>query len=121
MKKRIYVDHDKVAAIAKHCDCSLPMVSLALNYCRDSQLARTIRFVAMRDFGGIASWLAEPVCVNDAEKYEERWGENVRLVYDKQHGMTTLYVDGCAVGGGNSQDIVEFLRWRKKAKIRACV
>ena len=121
MKKCIYVEHDVQQAIAKSCQCSAAMVSLALNYKKDSPLSRTIRFVALRDFGGVASWLSEPVCVNDAEKYEERWGENVRLVYDKQRAQTTLYVDGIAVGGGNSQDIVEFLRWRKKAKIRACV
>ena len=121
MKKCIYVDHDKQLAIAKSCQCSQPMVSQALSYKKDSPLARTIRFVALRDFGGIANWLAEPVCVNDDEKYEESYGENVRLVYDKATRLTTLYVDGCAVGGGNSQDIGEFMRWRRKARIRAMV
>ncbi len=53
MKKKIVLDHGNVAKIAKVMRCTPDMVSKSVNYKKDSELARRIRFVAKEQFGGV--------------------------------------------------------------------
>lgn len=51
--KKVVVEYGTAGKIAKAMNCTLEMVSKALNYKKDSQLARKIRYVAKTQFGGI--------------------------------------------------------------------
>lgn len=53
MKHRIIVDRNIPQKIAKLMGVSEGAVSLALNFERDSPLARRIRHMAIKDFGGV--------------------------------------------------------------------
>ncbi|MBQ7451040.1 MAG: ArsR family transcriptional regulator [Bacteroidaceae bacterium] len=53
MNRRIVMDRGNVAKIAKTMNCTREMVSKALNYKKNSMLARKIRFVAKEQYGGI--------------------------------------------------------------------
>lgn len=53
MNRRIVLDRGNVVKIAQTMHCTREMVSKALNFKKDSTLARKIRFVAKEQFGGI--------------------------------------------------------------------
>lgn len=53
MKKKIVVDYGKVGRIAKVMGCTREMASKSLSYKKDSLLARKIRYVAIKHFGGV--------------------------------------------------------------------
>ena len=51
--KRIVLDYGKANMIAKTFKCSREMVSKALHFKKNSELARKIRYVAVKEYGGI--------------------------------------------------------------------
>lgn len=53
MNRRIVVSHGDVVQIARSMGCTYEWVSKALNFKRDSLLARKIRHVAKEQYGGI--------------------------------------------------------------------
>lgn len=53
MEKRIIVDNGIKKQIAKALSCTVQMVSLALLYRKNSVLAKKIRYVALKEYGGI--------------------------------------------------------------------
>ena len=53
MKRRIVMDRGSVVKLASTMSCTREMVSKALNFKKDSMLARKIRFVAKEQYGGI--------------------------------------------------------------------
>lgn len=53
MNRRIVMDRGNVLKIAKSMNCTREMVSKALNFKKDSMLARKIRYVAKEQYGGI--------------------------------------------------------------------
>lgn len=53
MKKKIVLDHGNVAKIAKVMNCTPEMVSKSVNFKKNSLLARKIRVVAVKQFGGV--------------------------------------------------------------------
>lgn len=53
MNKRIVVSRGDGLKIASSFNCTREMVSKALNFKKDSMLARKIRFVAKEQYGGI--------------------------------------------------------------------
>lgn len=52
MNQRIVLDHGNVKRLADCMGCTREMVSKALNYKKDTPLARKIRHVAMEHYGG---------------------------------------------------------------------
>ena len=52
MKKKIVVDHGDQQKIAAAMGCTREMVSKSLNYAKDTALARKIRYVAVKQYGG---------------------------------------------------------------------
>lgn len=52
MKKKIVVDHGDQRKIAAAMGCTREMVSKSLNYAKDTTLARKIRYVAVKEYGG---------------------------------------------------------------------
>ena len=53
MNRRIVTDRGNVVKIAKTMNCTREMVSKALNFKKDSMLARKIRYVAKERYGGV--------------------------------------------------------------------
>ena len=53
MNRRIVMDRGSVVKLASAMNCTRVMVSKALNFKKDSMLARKIRFVAKEQYGGI--------------------------------------------------------------------
>lgn len=53
MDRRIVVSHGDSKKIAVSMHCTREMVSKALNFKKDSELARKIRYVAKEQYGGI--------------------------------------------------------------------
>lgn len=53
MKRKIVLDRGDVAKIAKVMNCTPEMVSKSVNFKKNSLLARKIRFVAVKQFGGV--------------------------------------------------------------------
>lgn len=53
MNKRIIVGHGVGKRIATLMGITPEMVSKSLNYKKDSHLARRVRYMAIKDFGGI--------------------------------------------------------------------
>lgn len=53
MKRKIVLDYGCVGRIAKLMGCTQKMVSLSVNFRKDSALARKIRHVAVEQFGGV--------------------------------------------------------------------
>lgn len=51
--KRIVLDYGKANQLAKTFKCSREMVSKALHFRKNSELARKIRYVAVQQYGGI--------------------------------------------------------------------
>ena len=52
MKKKIVVDHGDQQKIAAAMGCTREMVSKSLNYAKNTTLARKIRYVAVKEYGG---------------------------------------------------------------------
>lgn len=53
MKKRIIVERGVGRHIAKLLSITPEMVSKSLNFSKDSHLARRVRYIAIKDFGGV--------------------------------------------------------------------
>lgn len=53
MNRRIVINRGDGMKIASDFNCTREMVSKALNFKKDSMLARKIRFVAKEQYGGI--------------------------------------------------------------------
>ena len=53
MKRRIVMDRGRAVELATTMNCTREMVSKALNFKKDSRLARKIRYVAKEQYGGI--------------------------------------------------------------------
>lgn len=53
MNRRIVMDRGSVVKLASVMGCTREMVSKALNFKKDSRLARKIRYVAKEQYGGI--------------------------------------------------------------------
>ncbi len=53
MNKRIVMDRGSVLKLASSMNCTREMVSKALNFKKDTVLARKIRHVAKEQYGGI--------------------------------------------------------------------
>lgn len=53
MKKRVIVDRGVGRKLATLFGITPEMVSKSLNYKKDSYLARRVRYMAIKDFGGI--------------------------------------------------------------------
>ncbi len=97
MAKRIYVEERAKAHLRRVFKCSNVMVWKALTFESDSKLARRIRYVALKELGGVASWKpAEMETTHEeAEKtMTQTFGDRVKLVASKAEPEVLVYVDG---------------------------
>lgn len=70
MEKKIFVEEAAKAHIRRVFKCSRILVWKALNFKSDSELARKIRYVALKEFGGVVNW--EPAEVETSHEEVER-------------------------------------------------
>ena len=101
MEKRIFVDqkgHKQLQAAFPH----LSRISIwnALTYKTDSSVARKIRYVAMRQCGGVvragecASWEWETEHIEADKTMVQTFGPHFKLVLYKETGVSVVYIDG---------------------------
>lgn len=119
MKKCIYVDKNKQRAIADSCKCTQAMVSYALNFKKDSELARKIRFVAMSQYGGVPNWQIVMDTVHTQREMIQCFGEEVRLVLDKKNRRVRLEECGKVLTESSDPHIEEYVRLQDVAWKRA--
>lgn len=97
MSKRIYVEESAKAHLRKVFKCSNVMVWKALTFESDSKLARKIRYVALKELGGVANW--KPAEMETSHEETEKtmtqtFGDRVKLVASKDSPSVVVYVDG---------------------------
>lgn len=97
MKKYIYVDKEGKERLREAFKCTGVMVWKALSFNSDSQLARNIRFTALKEMGGVANWeapLMETYHDENLDAMVQTFGPRVRLIADKMTGKVEVLVDG---------------------------
>ena len=97
MAKKIYVEDKAKAYLRRVFKCSNVMVWKALSFESDSKLARKIRFVALKELGGVPNW--KPVDMETSHEEAEKtmtqtFGDRVKLVASKRDASVLVYVDG---------------------------
>lgn len=96
MEKKIYVTDKAKAHLRKVFGCTNMMVWKALSFKSDSDLAKKIRFFALKQLGGVANWKAEEMETTHEEgnrSMTQKFGERVKLVYDRSDGSCHVFVD----------------------------
>ena len=122
MEKKIYVSDKAKTQLCKTFSCSKMMVWLALNFKRESDLARKIRYTALTQFGGVPSWKPEEVETTHEEVEKtmtQRYGERVKLVYDRNDGSTSILVDGKVTRKERDLSIPAFMKLQSEVEIMA--
>lgn len=112
MDKKIYVEEKAKAYLRKVFKCSNVMVWKALSFESDSKLARKIRFVALKELGGIPNW--KPAEMETSHETSEKtmtqtFGDRVKLVASRTDQSVMVYVDGKVVRKENCGDIPAFI------------
>lgn len=122
MTKRIYVEESAKAKLRKVFKCSNVMVWKALTFESDSKLARRIRYVALKELGGVASW--KPVEMETsheeaAKTMTQTFGDRVKLVASKESPSVVVYVDGEERKRATVESIPAFIALQKEAECMA--
>lgn len=97
MEKKIFVSEKAKVHLRKVFGCTNVMVWKALSFKSDSELARKIRFTALQQLGGVASWKPEELETTHEETARTmtlHFGDRVQLVYDRKDGSSRVLVDG---------------------------
>lgn len=122
MEKKIYVSDKAKTQLCKIFSCSKMMVWLALNFKRESDLARKIRYTALTQFGGVPSWKPEEMETTHEEverTMTQRYGERVKLVYDRNDGSTSILVDGKVTRKEQDLSIPAFMKLQSEVELMA--
>lgn len=122
MEKKIYVSDKAKTQLCKTFSCSKMMVWLALNFKRESDLARKIRYTALTQFGGVPSWKPEEMETTHEEVEKtmtQHYGERVKLVYDRNDGSTSILVDGKVTRKEQDLSIPAFMKLQSEVEIMA--
>lgn len=122
MEKKIYVSDKAKTQLCKIFSCSKMMVWLALNFKRESDLARKIRYTALTQFGGVPSWKPEEMETTHEEVEKtmtQHYGERVKLVYDRNDGSTSILVDGKVTRKEQDLSIPAFMKLQSEVELMA--
>lgn len=122
MEKQIYVSKKGKAHLCEVFNCTTVMVWKALNFKSDSELARKIRFTALTQFGGVPSWKPEEVETTHEEVEKtmtQRYGERVKLVYNRNDGSTHVLIDGKETRVEHNLDVPSFMALQNEVEIMA--
>lgn len=122
MTKRIYVEESAKAHLRKVFGVSNVMVWKALTFESDSKLARKIRYVALKELGGVPSWKPvemETTHEEAAKTMTQTFGERVKLVASKTEPGVVVYLDGKEVRRERVDSIPAFIALQKEAQCMA--
>ena len=122
MEKKIYVSDKAKTQLCKIFSCSKMMVWLALNFKRESDQARKIRYTALTQFGGVPSWKPEEMETTHEEVEKtmtQHYGERVKLVYDRNDGSTSILVDGKVTRKEQDLSIPAFMKLQSEVELMA--
>lgn len=122
MEKKIYVSEKNKAHLRKVFGCSTMMVWKALNFKSDSELARKIRYTALTQLNGTPNWKQTDVETTHEEVEKtmtQRYGERIKLVYDRNDGSTSILVDGKVTRKEQDLSIPAFMKLQSEVEIMA--
>lgn len=122
MTKRIYVEESAKAHLRRVFKCSNVMVWKALTFESDSKLARKIRYVALKELGGVASWKPSEMETSHEEAAKtmtQTFGDRVKLVASKESPSVSVYVDGKETKRETVESIPAFIALQKEAQCMA--
>ena len=124
MAKKIYVEDKTKAYLRRVFKCSNVMVWKALSFESDSKLARKIRFVALKELGGVPNW--KPVDMETTHEEAEKtmtqtFGDRVKLVASKRIGDNSIlvYVDGKVKRRETCESIPTFIALQNEVQCMA--
>lgn len=122
MEKKIYVSEKNKAHLRKVFGCSTMMVWKALNFKSDSELARKIRYTALTQLNGTPNWKQTDIETTHEEVEKtmtQRYGERIKLVYDRNDGSTSILVDGKVTRKEQDLSIPAFMKLQSEVEIMA--
>lgn len=122
MEKQIYVSKKGKAHLCEVFNCTTVMVWKALNFKSDSELARKIRFTALTQLNGTPNWKQADVETTHEEVEKtmtQRYGERVKLVYDRNDGSTHVLIDGKETRVEHNLDVPSFMALQNEVEIMA--
>lgn len=122
MEKKIYVSEKNKAHLRKVFGCSTMMVWKALNFKSDSELAKKIRYTALTQLNGTPNWKQADVETTHEEVEKtmtQRYGERIKLVYDRNDGSTSILVDGKVTRKEQDLSIPAFMKLQSEVEIMA--
>lgn len=117
MEKKIFVEEAAKMHLRRVFKCSRILVWKALNFKSDSELAQKIRYVALKELGGVANWQPAEVETSHEEvanTMTQTFGERVKLVASKSDTSVVVYVDGKEERRENCDSIPAFMTLQKE-------
>lgn len=122
MAKKIFVEEKAKAYLRQVFKCSNVMVWKALSFESDSKLARKIRFVALKELGGVPNW--KPVDMETTHEEVEKtmtqtFGDRVKLVASKRDTSVLVYVDGKVKRRETCESIPAFIALQNEVQCMA--
>ena len=122
MAKKIYLEDKAKAYLRRVFKCSNVMVWKALTFESDSKLARKIRFVALKELGGVPNWKPEDIETTHEEADKtmtQTFGGRVKLVASKRDTSVLVYVDGKIERRENCESIPAFIALQNEVQCMA--
>lgn len=119
MKKKIYVKEDVKAHLRRLFGCSNVMIWKALAFESESELAKKIRYVALKDFGGVPNWKPsemETTHEETADTMTQFFGTRVKLVVNKRDASVVVYMDDQEIRREQCGSIPEFIALQDDVK-----
>lgn len=99
--KVVWIPFGVRPAIAKALNVSEKSVSQAINGNEDSAMSRKIRYVALKEYGGVAVKYydefvpdCDTVIDNDTHDMEAIYSDRVKVVYNEERKVAGVYIDG---------------------------
>ncbi|MCH3995037.1 MAG: hypothetical protein WCS17_00175 [Prevotella sp.] len=119
MKKQIITEGEDKEFLMKAFKCSRMQVWKALHFQSQSDMARRIRTLAIKRGGALVGDFI-PECETTFEEVEEtmtqRWGNRVKLVYNRKNDEVKVYVDESLKRIEKPKGIPEFMNLQQEVE-----
>lgn len=117
MKKHIYLDKAGKGKLRQVFGCTDVMVWKALTFESDSDLARKIRFTAMKEFGGVL--MGDGVysgfeTIHDTTTMTQIFSSRVKIIAHKNIDKAAVLIDGEVKQTVSGLSIPEFMNLQKE-------
>ncbi|MCS2363116.1 MULTISPECIES: hypothetical protein [Bacteroides] len=117
MKKHIYLDKAGKGKLRQVFGCTDVMVWKALTFESDSDLARKIRFTAMKEFGGVL--MGDGVysgfeTIHDTTTMTQIFSSRVKIIAHKNIDKAAVLIDGEVKQTVSGLSILEFMNLQKE-------